>query len=165
MTFKISALIFIKDTRGRFLLIERAKAPNAGLWSPIGGKLEMAAGESPYECAVRESREEAGIELANSDLHLFCMATEKAYEGKCHWLMFLFACHKPLECLPEHIEEGRFGFFSRQEIQTLPIPGTDREGLWKMYDNHHRDFVAVNVDCQAEGPIDFRIEESYGART
>ena len=49
----------------------------------------MATGESPFECAVRETREETGLEVATDDLHLFSIIAEKAYEGQSHWLMFL----------------------------------------------------------------------------
>lgn len=158
MQYKISALIFLKDQAGRFLMLKRAKAPNQGLWSPIGGKLEMPLGESPFECAIREAREETGIELNSSDLHLFCMAAEKAYEGKGHWLMFLFACRKPLQALPPPIDEGTFAFHSRQEIDSLPIPETDRQGLWDIYDKYHDRFVALKVDCQPGKPLEFQIE-------
>lgn len=139
-------------------MLKRAKAPNDGLWSPIGGKLEMPIGESPFECAIREANEETGIELENNDLHLFCMVTEKAYEGKGHWLMFLFDCSKPLEALPPNIDEGDFAFYSRDEINELPIPETDREGLWDIYDKYHEQFVALKVDCLPGKPLEFEIE-------
>lgn len=158
MQYKISVLIFLKDSDGRFLMIQRMKEPNKGFWSPIGGKLEMPTGESPFECAIREAREETGIELTESDLHLFCMAAEKAYEGKGHWLMFLFDCRKPLRELPLAIDEGPFAFYSREQIDELPIPATDRQGLWEIYDRYHDRFVALKVDCQPGKPLDFQIE-------
>ncbi len=164
MQYKISVLIFIKDRTGKFLMLQRAKEPNRGLWSPIGGKLEMRTGESPFECAIREAKEETGIELAESDLHLFCMAAEKAYEGKGHWLMFLFDCRKPIESLPSSFDEGKFALHSRSEIDDLPIPETDRTGLWRIYDEHHNDFVALKVDCQPGKPLTFEIEGKIHAR-
>ena len=90
LPFKISVLVFVRNTGGKLLLIRRNKSPNMGMWSPIGGKLEMSEGESPYECAIRETREEIGMELAESDLRMFSMISEKSYEGGTHWLMFLF---------------------------------------------------------------------------
>ena len=84
------------DEAGRLLLIQRTKAPNLGCWSPIGGKLEMGVGESPFECAVRETFEETGVHVATEDLHLFGMISEKGYEGQSHWLMFLFDCRHQL---------------------------------------------------------------------
>ena len=94
LPFKISVLVFMHDEAGRLLLIQRTKAPNIGCWSPIGGKLEMATGESPFECAVRETEEETGAKVTTNDLHLFGMISEKGYEGQSHWLMFLFDCRK-----------------------------------------------------------------------
>ena len=44
------------------LLHQRAKDPNKGLWVAPGGKLEPD--ESPVECAIREMREETGLEIA-----------------------------------------------------------------------------------------------------
>ncbi|MDQ8204472.1 NUDIX hydrolase [Pelagicoccus sp. SDUM812003] len=158
MQYKISVLVFLKNSQGQFLLIERTKAPNDGLWSPVGGKLEMPLGESPFECAIRETREETGHAISEKDLHLFCMAAEKAYEGKGHWLMFLFDCSKPLDVLPASIDEGKFAFFSREEIDSLPIPDTDRQGLWDIYDRYHDRFVALKVDCQPGKPLEFEIE-------
>ena len=125
LPFKISVLVFLHDAAGRLLLIQRTKAPNIGCWSPIGGKLEMATGESPLECAVRETREETGHVVTTADLHLFGMIAEKAYEGQSHWLLFLFRCRIPVRGLPPDIAEGKFGLFSRDEINRLPIPETE----------------------------------------
>lgn len=93
-----------------FLLIQRAKAPNKGCWSPIGGKLDMERGESPYECARRETLEEVGLCLTDNDLHCFGYISEKHYEDQCHWLMFLFHCRVQLDQLPAAIDEGKFAF-------------------------------------------------------
>lgn len=157
--FKISVLVFLRDQTGRFLLLERKKAPNAGLWSPIGGKLEMTTGESPFECAIRETHEETGHAVTEADLHLFAMISEKAYEGCGHWLMFLFDCTKPLISLPEVHEEGAFAFFTRTQIDKLPIPATDREGLWATYDQHREGFVVMRADCTPGHPLEIVVEE------
>ena len=84
--FRISTLAFLRDREDRLLLLERNREPNKGCWSPIGGKLHMDEGESPYECARREILEEAALEVADDDLHLFGMVSEKHYEGSGHWL-------------------------------------------------------------------------------
>ena len=51
--------------------MERAQEPNLGLWSPPGGKLESATGESPHECAQREALEELGLFAPLSELRFF----------------------------------------------------------------------------------------------
>lgn len=156
---KLSVLVFITNRAGELLLIERAKAPNLGQWSPIGGKLETATGESPHECAARETREETGLACAQEDFHLFAMIAERAYEGGAHWLMFLFVCRRPIERLPPDMHEGRFGFFSRAAVDGLALPETDRTALWPLYDTHREGFVALRADCTPGRPVEAIIEE------
>lgn len=159
LPYKISVLVFLENPSGEQLLIHRNKAPNFGNWSPIGGKLEMAAGESPFECAVRETFEETGLTISTADLHLFAMIAEKAYEGETHWLMFLFRCFRPVASLPPDIAEGRFAFFSRDAIAQLSIPETDRAALWPIYDRYRDRFVALRADCAPGRPVQVVIEE------
>jgi 8-oxo-dGTP diphosphatase len=159
LAYKIAVLVFLENEAGDHLLLLRAKPPNLGVWSPIGGKLETAIGESPFECAVRETREETGFEIETSDLHLFAMIAEKAYEGESHWLMFLFRCRRPVTALPPEISEGKFGFFSRAQIDALPIPETDRTALWPIFDRYRDRFVALKADCAPGQPVRVDIEE------
>jgi 8-oxo-dGTP diphosphatase len=159
LPYKIAVLVFLENAAGEHLLLLRSKAPNKGAWSPIGGKLEMASGESPFECAVRETREETGFGIEASDLHLFALIAEKAYEGESHWLLFLFHCRRPLPGLPPDISEGRFGFYARGDVDRLPLPETDRTALWPTYDSHRDRFVALRADCEPGRPVRVHIEE------
>ena len=159
LAYKIAVLVFLENAAGEHLLMLRAKPPNLGAWSPIGGKLETALGESPFECAVRETHEETGHIVTAADLHLFAVIAEKAYEGQAHWLMFLFRCKKPLAALPPDIAEGKFGFFSREKINAIPLPDTDRIALWPIYDEHRDRFVALKADCAPGKPLRIEIEE------
>jgi len=159
LAHKIAVLVFLENAKGEQLLLLRAKAPNLGSWSPLGGKLETSTGESPFECAVRETAEEAEVRLTPADLHLFAMISEKAYEGESHWLLFLFRCLRPIDALPPEIQEGRFGFFSRAEIDRLPIPETDRTILWPTYDRYKDCFVSLRADCLPGHPVTFEIEQ------
>ena len=159
LTYKIAVLVFLENAAGEHLLLLRAKPPNLGVWSPIGGKLETAIGESPFECAVRETREETGFEISADDLHLFAMIAEKAYEGESHWLMFLFRCRRPIGALPPDMDEGKFGFFTREAIRALPVPETDRSALWPIYDRYRDRFVALKADCAPGQSVRVDIEE------
>lgn len=158
LPFKISALVFVQNPNGEHLLIERQKAPNQGCWSPIGGKLDMANGESPYECARRETEEEIGLQIDDCDLHCFGYISEKSYEDAGHWLMFLFHCKKPIEKLPDSIDEGQFAFYSREAIDTLQIPESDRTLVWPYFDQHRSGFVGLRADCAASGELNI-VEE------
>jgi 8-oxo-dGTP diphosphatase len=59
----IAAIITQGD---KVLLIQRKGPHGTGTWSTPGGHLEF--GEEPRECAIRETREEVGLEL--SDMRL-----------------------------------------------------------------------------------------------
>lgn len=158
LPYKISVLVFIENRAGEQLLMLRAKQPNLGVWTPIGGKLEMATGESPLECAVRETEEETGLRVQPSDLHLFAMIAEKAYQGETHWLMFLFHCKRPIDALPPDIPEGKFAFFPRVKIAELRIPETDAAALWPIFDQHRDRFVMLRADCGVS-PIRITVEQ------
>ena len=151
MQFKISCLLFLQDKDSRILLLQRKKPPNLNLWSPPGGKLEMSTGESPFECAKREALEEVGIDLADQDLNLFGYVSEKNYEGKNHWLMFLFEIIPPLDFLPKQIKEGSFKFFSRSEIDSLNIPHTDHTLVWPFFDKRKEGFWGIRANFDSKG--------------
>ncbi|MEM9158495.1 MAG: NUDIX hydrolase [Verrucomicrobiota bacterium] len=127
--YRIGVLLYFRDELGRVLLIRRSKAPNVGLWCAVGGKLEMASGESPYECACREGREEVGVKLEAGDLDLRCVLAEKEYEATGHWLMFVFQVKQALKSLPADIDEGQFSFFQVGELNSLAMPRFDRSVL------------------------------------
>lgn len=164
LPYRIAVLVFLENAAGKHLLLHRAKQPNLGAWSPIGGKLEMQTGESPFECAVRETREETGHRIVASDLHLFAVIAEKAYEGRSHWLMFIFRCTKPLSRRPRDISEGRFGFFSRAEVDGLDLPETDRAALWPIYDRYRGTFVCLRADCAPGRPVQVTLEQAPDPR-
>jgi mutator protein MutT len=56
----VGAIVF--DDAGRLLVIQRGRAPAAGLWSVPGGKLEP--GETLAAAVAREVREETGLEVS-----------------------------------------------------------------------------------------------------
>lgn len=58
--------VAVFDTAGRILLIRRGKPPRAGQWGLPGGLIDL--GESLAAAAVREVREECGIEIDLGDL-------------------------------------------------------------------------------------------------
>ncbi|MEO6876056.1 MAG: NUDIX domain-containing protein [Opitutaceae bacterium] len=159
LSHKLAVLVFLENAAGDHLLLLRAKPPNLGVWSPIGGKLETSIGESPFECAVRETHEETGHTISTADLHLFAMIAEQAYEGDSHWLMFLFRCRQPIASLPPDMAEGKFGFFTRDAVSRLDIPETDRHALWPIYDQYRNKFVALRADCARGKPVHVEIEE------
>jgi len=66
--FTMGVHVFIYDGKGRFLLQKRAMSKNfrPGQWEVTMG--HVLAGESATECALREAREELGVQLQQEDL-------------------------------------------------------------------------------------------------
>lgn len=156
---KIAVLCDLRDEAGRVLLIRRAKEPNRGLCSPIGGKLETSIGESPAQCAQREIREEAGIEVPIERLRLVGMVSEKGYLGQGHWLMFIYRALDPVQVRLQTIREGALCWHTPEEIESLPLPETDRRVLWPLIRKHERGFFSVHIDCTGPEMV-WTIEES-----
>lgn len=144
--------------------MERAQEPNLGQWSPPGGKLHTATGESPHGCACREAREELGLEIEPADLHLTGMVSEEGYEGTAHWLMFLFEVHPRLRETPPPIREGRFAFFPPADLAGLNLPRTDRKMIWPLFWQHRRGFFAAHCRCVTDDREEWAVEESVKSR-
>jgi len=154
LPYKVAVLCYLRDAAGRVLLLHRRKAPNPGMYSPLGGKLEMGLGEGPHDCALREIREEAGIALQPEEIRLCGLVSERAYEGHAHWLIFLFEVVRPIdpaEVVAMEFDEGRLEWVDPATVDTLPIPATDREIMWPAVESHRGGFFAVHIECDEQG--------------
>lgn len=160
LPYHISTLLYCFGHDDSVLLLERTQPPNAGLWSPCGGKLKTHSGESPYACACREAGEELGIAVTPGDLHLTGLVSEHGYEGQSHWLMFLFELLPRLDQLPRAHREGCFRFFPRQALLGLQVPATDRDRLWPWFWQHRGGFFAAHCVCGEDGTYEWLMEES-----
>ena len=56
----------VHDERGRLLVVRRGRAPNLGLWSVPGGRVEP--GETEQAAVVREVAEETGLAVSAGTL-------------------------------------------------------------------------------------------------
>lgn len=170
LPYKIACLCDLRDKDGRVLLLRRGKAPNKGLCSPIGGKLEMETGESPAQCARREIFEEAGIDVPIERLHLMGLISEAAFENESHWLLFYYRVIGPVEVKAGPINEGSLEWFHPDEIESLPLPDTDRQIIWPLVRKHETSgadgglgFFALHIDCSG-GTIEWNVEQETPER-
>jgi len=87
---KLATLCYVKDLKNnKTLMLYRNKKENdyhEGKWNGLGGKLEK--GESPEECAVRELKEEAGLDVKNPTLK--GIITFPDFDGVDDWYVFIF---------------------------------------------------------------------------
>lgn len=162
-SYKIACLCELRDEQGRYLLLHRAKSPNKGLYSPIGGKLETARGESPTQCAQREIFEEAGITIALDRLHLAGIISEKGYRSAdgappTHWLMFWFRVLDPVRTERVEFDEGRLDWVAPDRLMDLDLPRTDREIIWPTVLGHTGPgCFTLHIDCTVE-PMRWSLE-------
>ncbi len=162
LPYRIAVLCYLFDEAGNILLLHRAKAPNFDLYSPIGGKLEFDLGESPTMCALREIEEEAGIVVAEEDIALVGIVSERSFEDAGHWLLFCFEVTKPVEVVAGPHEEGLLEWHGLDEVLDLNIPRTDREIIWPAFLKHRGGgFFMLHVECGGVGgELRFTMDES-----
>lgn len=161
LPYRIAVLCYLYDEAGRLLLLHRVKAPNRDLYSPIGGKLDMATGESPTACAIREIREEAGVEVNAADLHLVGVVSEASFEGQGHWLMFMYEVTRPVAVATGVMREGRLEWHAVSEVESLNIPATDRQVIWPEYLRHRGSgFFMTHIECADPSRLRWSTDQS-----
>lgn len=79
---RVGVGVLLTDNHGRVLLTLRKRPPEAGCWSIVGGKVDFL--ETLEQCAIREAREEVGVEIS---LHSLLCVTDHCLPGENqHWV-------------------------------------------------------------------------------
>jgi ADP-ribose pyrophosphatase len=74
--------VLLTDDHGRVLLTLRRLPPEADCWSIVGGKVDFL--ETLEQCAIREAREEVGVEIS---LRTLLCVTDHCLPGENqHWV-------------------------------------------------------------------------------
>lgn len=107
---------------GEVLLHRRVKDPNRDLWVAPGGKIEPD--ESPTECAIREMREETGLEIEAPVLR--GIMTEVSPRPDYQWITFIFAAARWSGALAPAPGIGEFRWVPTSHVFALPTPPADR---------------------------------------
>jgi 8-oxo-dGTP diphosphatase len=105
---KVGVGVLLIDDRGRILLTLRKRAPEAGCWSIVGGKLDYF--EPLEKCAAREALEEVGVEIAIE--RLLCVTDHCLPEEGQHWVAPAYlgriVSGRATNCEPEKTSEVRW---------------------------------------------------------
>jgi len=120
---KLATLCYIKQD-GKTLMIHRIKKKNdmhQGKWNGLGGKLE--AGESPEECAVRETYEECGLRALHPVLK--GVLTFPAFDEIEDWYVFVFVVRE-FEGELTDSSEGYLSWIADTKLLDLPLWEGDR---------------------------------------
>ena len=114
----IGAVIVAEE---RVLLIKRGHAPLAGEWSIPGGLLEV--GETVREAAIREAREETGLEVETLDLLGVFDRVLKDTDGRIqyHYILIDFLCQRTGGKLRADSDATEVRWFSLEEVKQLPL--------------------------------------------
>ena len=113
-----SSLIYLENSRGEYLMLHRVKKKNDinhDKWIGVGGGFEH--GESPEECALRETREETGLTL--TDCRFRGIVTFDC-EGQETLYMHLFTASGWTGELTG-CDEGELEWMPKEKVYDLPI--------------------------------------------
>jgi 8-oxo-dGTP diphosphatase len=115
----ICANVFIRKD-GKYLLMKRSAkkkiAPNK--IHPFGGKIDQ--NENPYLGAVREIREEVGINIKNLKLEAVILELTDKKETQVNWIIFHFSAdYESGEIIPT--EEGEAVYLTSEEIKSSDL--------------------------------------------
>ncbi|HEY0124933.1 MAG TPA: NUDIX domain-containing protein [Rhizobium sp.] len=107
-----TGLAILRDRK--LLLYKRLKAPEAGFWSIVGGKVDHM--EPAANAAIREAEEESGLSIGHID---YLCATEVINEAdRQHWISLIYVCKDFTgeASLVEPDKLSDFGWFGRNEL-------------------------------------------------
>jgi ADP-ribose pyrophosphatase YjhB (NUDIX family) len=79
-----SGLVIRRD--GKFLLCRRLKAPEAGHWSIVGGKVDHL--EKAIDAAKREAEEETGLKIGS--VQFLCTTEQIIPADRQHWISLIY---------------------------------------------------------------------------
>jgi len=118
------------------LMVHRIKKVNdmhQGKWNGLGGKLEP--GETPEECAIREIREESGLEARH--LVLKGLLTFPLFANEEDWYAFVFVVDEAdgdlidsPEGVLEWVDDDRLLDLNLWEGDRIFLPWLDRSGFF-----------------------------------
>ncbi len=120
---KNTTLVYLERDHKYLMMYRGSKPddPNAGKWIGIGGKIEE--GETPEECAIRETREETGIMLNSLSFRGIVFFINTKYETE---YMYLYTSSDFESSELTGCDEGELDWIDIDEVGTLPIWEGDR---------------------------------------
>lgn len=124
---KLATLCYLKKD-SKTLMIHRVKKKNdvhQNKWNGLGGKL--AEGETPEECAVREIREECGLQATR--LELKGILTFPNFANNEDWYVFVFVVKEFQGELHDPQQEGVLQWIADAQILDLNLWEGDRQFL------------------------------------
>ncbi len=141
-----TTLIYLENEAGEYLMLHRVKKKddiNRDKWIGVGGGFEY--GESPEDCAIRETREETGLTL--TDYRFRGIVTFDCEGQACTQYMHLFTATAWTGELTE-CNEGDLEWVPKEKVCDLPIWEGDKIFFRLLEEN--RPFFSLKLSYDAK---------------
>lgn len=142
-----STLVYLENQNGEYLMLHRVKKKNDinhDKWIGVGGGFEY--GESPEECAVRETREETGLTL--TEYRFRGIVTFDCEGQECTQYMHLFTASGWTGDMLSDCDEGDLEWIAKERVYELPIWEGDKI-FFRLLDEN-RPFFSLKLSYDAK---------------
>ena len=112
---RVTVDAFVKDERGRLLLVRRGRPPFLGRWALPGGFCEW--GETTEECCARETLEETGVTVTVEKL--LGVYSDPKRDPRGHTVTVLYAARPVRGEAKGSDDAAEARWFTRKEIRGL----------------------------------------------
>ena len=110
-----SGLAVLND--GKLLLCKRLKAPEAGHWSIVGGKVDHM--EAVADAARREAEEESGLTIHSA--RFLCLSEQRIEADRQHWISLIYVTDD-FSGAPQLMEPDKLSDIGWYGLDALPQP-------------------------------------------
>ena len=148
-----TTLCYIKKD-GAYLMIHRVKKKNdmnKDKWIGVGGKLEE--GESPFDCAKREIKEETGLTVDKLRYHGIITFVSDLYGTE---YMHLFSATEFEGELDYNCDEGSLEWVKIEDVPSLPIWEGDKI-FFELMEKEDR-FFSLKLCYEGDKPVSHTID-------
>ena len=152
----LSTICYI-DNGSQLLLLRRDKKINdihEGKYVSVGGKFEL--GETPEVCAIREIKEETGLDAKTLDLRGFITFPDFRHDGE-DWYSFVYIVKDYEGELIEDCPEGTLVWVDYDEV--LNMPTWEGDYMYLKWLQEDKPFFSAKFDYDIdEKLIDYSVE-------
>jgi 8-oxo-dGTP diphosphatase len=116
---KVGVGLYIFNEKNQVLLGLRKSTHATGTWCPPGGHMEF--GETNEQTAVREAKEETGLQIETKDISFAGVTNDFFKESNKHYITLHMSCHK-FSGTPRVMEPDKCAEWRWFDMDKLPSP-------------------------------------------
>ena len=142
------------EQNGAYLMIHRIKKKNdmnKDKWIGVGGKFEE--GETPFDCARREIKEETGVDVSDLKYRGIVTFVSDLYGNE---YMHLFTATSFVGSIDYNCDEGQLEWVKKENICNLPIWEGDKI-FFDLLENESR-FFSLKLCYEGDNLVSHTVE-------